>query len=80
MSLLWKTATEDPYEAHWQRIVEEHTHKNPEYVTATDECKHCGRPVLFDPSSEIYHAKSRNAVSSDGDDCEVNGPSAHEVD
>ena len=79
MSLLWKTATEDPGEENWKRVLEEHTHDSRDYISATDSCRHCGRPLLFDPEQESYHAKGRSPNDSSAFDCEVGGQYGHDA-
>lgn len=75
MSLLWRTASVDPAEEFNQRVDEENAKPGKEFASATDECKHCGRRLLFDPTYEVYLAKGH-----EGYDCPVNGSFSHEPD
>jgi hypothetical protein len=73
VSLLWTVAATDPYEEFNQQVDAEHAKPGKEFKSATDECQHCGRPILWDPANEFYTAKGM-----DGNDCSVKGAFAHE--
>lgn len=73
MSLLWKTAAVDPADEFNKQVDEENTRPGKEFRSATDECQHCGRPILFDPTYEVYTAKG-----GDGYDCSEKGSFAHQ--
>jgi hypothetical protein len=69
----------DQFAQYEQRMDEENAAPGKELTSAPDECVHCGRPVIFNPGTELYNAKDRTSPGGNGENCAVNGQCGHEV-